>query len=143
MAGLWNKKFDYVNGETRVCKECDKEFYTIKPRYRCNACVNAAQKIIEKARRAKYEKKEPYPYQGINHNYKQRFYPLRTKLHKMKIRHEWKAYFKLKLDEILNDAVLMKWINDRRDKETVEAKKIKSRDTITKDYPNTRGHYED
>ena len=143
MAGLWNRKFDYVNGETRICKHCDKEFYTIKPRYRCNTCLNAAQKIIEKARRAKYEKKEPYPYQGINHNYKQRFYPLRTKLHKMKIRSEWKAYFKVKLDEILNDAVLMKWINDRRDKETVEAKKVKSRDTITKDYPNTRGHYED
>jgi len=143
MAGLWNKKFDYVNGETRVCKHCDKEFYTIKPRYRCNECINTAQKIIEKKKRANYEKKAVYPYQGINHNYKQRFYPLRTKLHKMKVRHEWKAYFKLKLDEILNDVLLMKWINDRRDKETAEAKKVKSRDTITKDYPNTHDYYED
>jgi hypothetical protein len=23
MAGLWSRKFDYVNGETRQCKECD------------------------------------------------------------------------------------------------------------------------
>lgn len=139
---LWNRKFDYQNGETRVCRHCDKEFYTIKPRYRCNECVNAAQKIVETAKRAKYEKKAPYPHQGSNHNYKQRFYPLRSKLHKMKVRSEWQAYFKIKLDEIFADAVLMKWINDRRDKETLEAKQAKSRRNITKDYPNHHDYYE-
>jgi len=142
MAGLWNVKFDHTNGETRQCKECGISFHTMKPRYRCNKCVNAAQKIIEQKKRLLYEKKEPYPYQGINHNYKQRFYPLRTKLHKMKVRSEWKAYFKLKLDEILNDALLMKWINDRRDKETAESKQVKSRKTITKEYPNHHDYYE-
>lgn len=142
MAGLWSRKFDYVNGETRQCKECDKEFHTIKPRYRCNACLNARQKITEQKKRARYEKKEPYPYQGEKHNYHSRFYPFRAKLHKMKVRSQWQEYFKERLDEILNDAVLMKWINDRRDKETAEAKKLKSKSNITKDYPNHHDYYE-
>jgi hypothetical protein len=60
----------------------------------------------------------------------------------MKERSEWQAYFKERLDEILNDAVLMKWINDRRDKETAEAKQAKSRKTITKDYPSHHDYYE-
>ena len=53
-----------------------------------------------------------------------------------------KEYFKEKLDEILNDAVLMKWINDRRDKETAEAKQVKSKSNIQKDYPNHHDYYE-
>jgi hypothetical protein len=60
----------------------------------------------------------------------------------MKVRQEWQAYFSEKLDEILNDAVLMKWINDRRDKETLEAKQLKSKKNIIKDYPNTHDYYE-
>jgi hypothetical protein len=139
---LWNTKFDHTNGEQRICKHCGVSFHTMKPRYRCNVCINAKQKIIERKKRSKYEKKLPYPYQGKNHNYKQRFYPLRSKLHKMKVRSEWKEYFKIRLDEVLNDVVLMKWINDRRDKETVEAKQAKSKKNIAKDYPNTHDYYE-
>ena len=60
----------------------------------------------------------------------------------MKVRSQWQEYFKERLDEILNDAVLMKWINDRRDKETAEAKKLKSKSNITKDYPNHHDYYE-
>jgi hypothetical protein len=60
----------------------------------------------------------------------------------MRDRIEWQEYFKTKLDEIFADELLMKWINDRRDKETLEAKKIKSKKTITKDYPNTHDYYE-
>jgi DNA gyrase/topoisomerase IV subunit B len=142
MAGLWNVKFNHKDGEQRVCKHCSVSFHTMKPRYRCNACLNAKQKIIEKNKRSRYEKKEPYPYQGANHDYHQRFYPLRAKLHKMKVREEWQKYFTERLDEIFNDAVLMKWINDRRDKETAEAKQSKSRINITKDYPNHHDYYE-
>ena len=142
MAGLWNRKFDYKNGEQRVCKHCGVEFHTIKPRYTCNLCLNAKQRIIETKKRAKYEKKVPYPYQGPNHDYHKRFYPLRAKLHKMKVRSEWQDYFKERLNEIFNDAVLMKWINDRRDKETAEAKQVKSKSNITKDYPNHHDYYE-
>jgi hypothetical protein len=142
MAGLWNKKFDHVNGEQRICKHCSVSFHTMKPRYRCNPCLNAKQKVIEKNKRSKYEKKAVYPYQGKNHNYKQRFEPLKRVLHKMKVRVEWQEYFKVKLDEILNDAVLMKWINDRRDKETAEARQLKSKKTIQRDYPNHHDYYE-
>ena len=139
---LWKVKFDHKNGETRECKECGTSFHTPKPRWRCNACLNAKQKIIETNKRAKYERKEPYPYQGPNHDYHSRFYPLRAKLHKIKVREEWQAYFKERLDEIFNDAVLMKWINDRRDKETAEAKHIKSKSNIQKDYPSYHDYYD-
>ena len=142
MAGLWSRKFDYQNGETRQCKECNTEFYTIKPRYCCNACINAKQKKYESRRRKEYEKKASYPYQGKNHNYKQRFEPLKRILHKMKHRVEWQTYFKIKLDEIFADAVLMKWINDRRDMETKNEKVARSKKVIQKDFPDTRGHYE-
>ena len=140
--GLWNVKFDHKNGETRQCKECGASFHTMRPKWSCIVCLNAKQKVIEGKKRSKYEKKIPYPYQGANHNYHQRFYPLRRKLHKMKVREEWQTYFKERLDEIFNDAVLMKWINDRRDKETLQAKQSKSKSNITKDYPNTHNYYE-
>jgi hypothetical protein len=139
---LWNTKFDHTNGETRECKECKETFHAKKPIWKCRKCVNASQKIIETKKRAKYQRKEPYPYQGPNHNYHSRFYPLRAKLHSIRVRQEWKEYFKERLDEILNDKVLMKWINERRDKETAEARQVKSRKTITKDYPNTHDYYE-
>jgi len=139
---LWKVKFDHKNGENRVCKECSASFHTMKPRHRCTACINAKQKIVEGNKRAKYERKEPYPYQGPNHNYHTRFYPLRAKLHSIKVRQEWKEYFKNRLDEILNDAVLMKWINDRRDKETAETKQSKSKKNIQRDYPNHHDYYE-
>jgi len=142
MAGLWSVKFDHENGENRKCKVCDKDFHATKPVWRCMACINAAQKIVEGKKRAKYERKEPYPYQGPNHDYHSRFYPLRAKLHKMKTRDEWQAYFKIRLDEVFNDVVLMKWINDRRDKETAETKQSKSRNVIKKEFPDTRGWYE-
>jgi hypothetical protein len=139
---LWNVKFDHKNGELRRCKLCDTEFHTTKPRWRCTPCVNKAQKLIEGKKREKYERKDPYPYQGPNHDYHSRFYPLRAKLHKMKVREQWREYFKEKLDEILNDAVLMKWINDRRDKETADAKQVKSKKSIQRDYPNHHDYYE-
>lgn len=139
---MFKKPFNKVVGEQRICKHCDKEFYTFKPRYRCNECINAKQKIVEQRKRATYEKKAPYPHQAANHNYNQRFRPLRVKLHKMKERSEWQEYFKIKLDEIFNDAVLMKWIWDRRDAETKSKRVARSKNVIKKDYPDTRGHYE-
>ena len=139
---LWNRKFDYANGEQRVCKGCGISFYTIKPRYECNTCLNIKQKVIEQRKRATYEKKQSYPYQGPKHDYHQRFYPLRVKLHKMKVREEWQAYFKEKLNEIMQDKILMKWINDRRDMETLKQKKAKTISRTKKDYPNHHDYYE-
>jgi hypothetical protein len=139
---IWNVKFDHKNGELRKCKVCDTEFHAKKPVWRCMACINANQKLIEGKKRSKYEPKDPYPYQGPNHDYHSRFYPLRSKLNKIKVRSEWKEYFKNRLNEIMEDEVLMKWINDRRDKETAETKQSKSKRTIQKDYPNTHDYYE-
>ena len=142
MAGLWSRKFNHKDGEQRICKECGTSFHTMKPRCSCNACVNAKQKKYERLRRKQYERKLPYPYQIDNHNYNHRFYPLRAKLHKMKQREEWQEYFKIKLNEIMQDEALMKWINDRRDLETKNEKVARSKKVIQKDYPDTRGHYE-
>jgi hypothetical protein len=139
---MFKKPFNRTIGETRQCKECNLEFFTLKPVYTCQPCQNKKQKVYEGRRRQQYQKKAVYPYQGKNHNYKQRFDPLKRILHKMKERSEWQTYFKVKLDEILKDAVLMKWIWDRRDDETKNANKSKSRNIIKKDYPDTRGHYE-
>jgi hypothetical protein len=149
MAGLWSKKFDYINGETRQCKKCNKEFYTIKPRYRCNECLNAAQKVIEQKKRVLYEKKLPYPFSNKNNNAGRRFCSIRTKMSKA-----WKEYKKTGNRQVMTqhydgqlkeieELGILRWIVDRRDKETVEAKKIKSRDTIVKDYPNHHDYYED
>ena len=148
MAGLWNKKFDHTNGETRQCKECGISFHTMKPRYTCNACLNIKQKVIEQRKRAKYQKKAVYPFDTRTHAAGRRFCSIRTAISKA-----WKEYNKTgdrsiitqhydkQLKEIEENGIL-KWILDRRDKETLQAKQMKSRKTITKDYPNTHDYYE-
>ena len=148
MAGLWNRKFDYANGETRQCNECDKEFHTIKPRYRCNVCLNAAQKIIEQRKRAKYDKKQKYPFDTTTNAAGHRFSRIHGELSKA-----WKEYYKTgdksfitahyekQLKEIEENGI-KEWIIDRRDKETLQAKQLKSRKQTNKDYPNHHDYYE-
>ena len=148
MAGLWNKKFDHTNGETRVCKYCGISFHTMKPRYSCNACLNIKQKVIEQKKRSKYEKKENYPFDTKTHAAGRRFCSIRTATS-----NAWKEYNKTgnkevitqhydkQLKEIEENGIL-KWILDRRDKESNEAKQSKSRKNITKDYPNHHDYYE-
>jgi len=141
---MFKKKFDNVNGETRICRVCDVEFYTKKTTYICSKCqckkVNDYRK--QKLADGRLTLKAPYPYKKLNNNYKSNFDKLKSKIHKMKERHEWQAYFKERLDEVLNDALLMTWINDRRDNETKKEKTIKSRNVIKQQTPDTRGHYE-
>lgn len=148
MAGLWNKKFDHKNGETRICKGCGVSFHTMKPRYSCNTCVNAKQKKYETIRRNKYPKKDNYPFDTRTHEAGRRFCSIRTAMS-----NAWKQYKKTgdrdvitqhydkQLKEIEENGIL-KWILDRRDKESNEAKQSKSRKTITKDYPNHHDYYE-
>jgi len=149
MPGIWSRKFDYKNGETRVCKLCGESFYTIKPRYRCNACVNANQKIIETVKRAKYEKKAQYPFDNKGTEAANRFCRIRTAMSKA-----WRefektgdksiviAHYDKQLKEI-HDNGIWKWIWDRRDGETITGRTIKSKEQITNDFPDTRGHYEE
>ena len=148
MAGLWNKKFDHTNGETRVCKYCGISFHTMKPRYTCNACLNIKQKVIEQRKRAKYQKKAVYPFDTRTHAAGRRFCNIRTAISKA-----WKEYNKTgdrsiitqhydkQLKEIEENGIL-KWILDRRDKESNEAKQSKSRKNIIKDYPSHHDYYE-
>jgi len=146
--GLWNVKFNHANGETRICKECGVSFHTMKPRYSCNACLNIKQKIIEQKKRDKYEKKIKYPFDTKTNAATLRFNRIHGELSKA-----WKEYYKTgdksiitahydkQLKEI-EELGILKWILDRRDKETLQAKQMKSRKTITKDYPNTHDYYE-
>ena len=148
MAGLWNRKFDYANGEQRICKECGISFYTIKPRYSCNACLNIKQKVIEQNKRAKYEKKDNYPFNTKTHEAGRRFCSIRTALS-----NAWKQYKKLgdktyvtnhydkQLKEIQENGI-MKWILDRRDMETLKEKKAKTISRTRKEYPNHHDYYE-
>ena len=50
--GLWAKKFDYKNGETRICQTCNEEWHTMKPRLSCNLCYNEKAKLAQRKRKA-------------------------------------------------------------------------------------------
>jgi hypothetical protein len=151
MAGLWSRKFDRKNGETRECKWCGETFHAKKPIWKCTKCVNAAQKIIETKKRAKYPKKDRYPFDNYTNEAGNRFCKIRTALS-----NAWKEYNKTgdksvivahydkQLKEIQDNGI-MHWILDRRD---VESKKqnnliVKSMNMINKDLPDTRGWYEE
>lgn len=149
MAGIWSRKFDYKNGEDRVCKICGDAFHTIKPKYRCKKCVNDAQRPYEEAKRLLYNKKQVYPFNTMTNEAGSRFCSIRTKLTKV-----WKEYSKhgdksvitahydRQLKEIEENGIL-KWIYDRRDLETLKAKQIKTRNQMQKEYPSTIGYYGD
>jgi len=145
---MFKKPFNKQIGENRECKKCGLQFYTFKPRYTCNACLNVAQKVIEQRKRAKYAKKAVYPFNTRTHEAGRRFCSIRTA-----ISNAWKEYKKTgdksiitahynkQLKEIEENGIL-KWILDRRDKESLNAKQVKSKSNITKDYPNHHDYYE-
>lgn len=151
MAGLWNRKFDRKNGETRICKECGETYHTMKPINKCRLCVNKAQKVIEEVRRANHPLKKPYPFNNRTNEAGARFCSIRTALS-----NAWKEYSKTgdksyviqHYEKQLKEAKelgILEWIYDRR---TPEAKRengqyVRTRNMIRKEYPDTRGHYED
>ena len=146
--GLWTRKFDYKNGETRVCKNCNVSFHTPKPTWRCIKCINENQKVIEEAKRAKYKKKEQYPFSNKTSEAANRFCSIRTALSRA-----WKEYretgdkkiilthYNKQLKEIEDNGIL-KWIYDRRCIQAQSEKHVKTKGMIKKEYPDTRGHYE-
>ena len=145
---MFKKPFNKVVGETRVCKICGDTFHTFKPRYTCNVCLNAKQRIIEQRKRARYTKKENYPFNNRTNEAGSRFCSIRTALsnawkeyNKTGDRSHITAHYNKQLKEIEENGI-MKWIWDRRDKETNEAKTIKSRKIIQRDYPNHHDYYE-
>ena len=149
---MFKKPFDKVKGETRVCRHCDKEFYTIRPRYRCDVCINEKQKIVERLKRQKYQKKPTYPFDNKTPEAANRFCSIRTALS-----NAWKQYRKTGDRSIINahydkqlqeikDNGIMEWILDRRTPEARREKNpmgmARSKNLIKRDYPDTRGHYE-
>ena len=147
---MFKKPFNKVTGEIRECKECGDEFHTLKPIWKCRLCVNKAQKIIEEAKRAKYAKKDKYPFNTRTNAADKRFNSIRTALS-----NAWKEYkktgdksyviahYEKQLKEIKENGI-MEWILDRR---TPAAKKdksafLKTANMTKKEYPDTRGYYE-
>jgi len=145
---MFKKPFNRTIGEQRECKGCGISFYTYKPRYSCNTCLNAKQRIIEERKRAKYKKKDKYPFDTKTNKAGARFCSITRKLNIA-----WKAYretgnkqfikehYDNQFKEIEENGI-MKWILDRRDAETLSAKKTKSKDNIRKDYPSYHDYYE-
>lgn len=145
---LWKVKFNHKDGENRVCKTCGDTFHAKKPIWKCTKCVNDAQRPIEEAKRAKYPKKDTYPFNNRTNEAGARFCSIRTALS-----NAWKQYNKTgdksyvnahydKQIKEIHENGIWQWIWDRRDKETAEAKQIKSKKTIQRDYPNTHDYYE-
>jgi hypothetical protein len=149
MAGLWSVKFDHVNGEMRKCKGCGEQYHAKKPRWLCTNCVNAKQRPIEEAKRARTPKKEQYPFDTKGNEAANRFCKIRTALS-----NAWKEYNKTgdksvilahydkQLKEI-HDNGIWEWIWDRRDDASKKENKLKTASMTRKDYPDTRGHYEE
>ena len=147
--GLWAKRFDKVNGEIRECKQCGDTYHAMKPRWLCTKCVNERQRPIEAAKRAKTPKKEQYPFDNKGTEATNRFCRIRTQMSRA-----WKEYEKTgdksvvvahydkQLQEIKDNGI-WEWIWDRRDDASKKENKPKTASMTRKDYPDTRGHYED
>ena len=145
---MFKKPFNRTIGEERICKGCGVSFHTFKPRYSCNGCLNAAQKIVERKKRALYKKKDNYPFSTRTNEAGARFHRIQRDLRKAWIdfqktgdRNIITQHYEKQIKEIEENGIL-KWIIDRRDRETLEAKQSKSRKTIQKDYPNHHDYYE-
>ena len=141
---MFKKPFNRTIGEERVCKGCGNQYHTHKPRWKCLDCLAILQRKYVKP----YNRKEQYPFDNRNGDAGKRFCSIRTALS-----NAWKKYRKTgdrniitehyskQLKEIEQNGIL-KWILDRRDKQTSDAKITKSRKTIQRDYPNHHDYYE-
>ena len=130
------KKFDRVNGEDRVCMDCSNTFHTMKPRNRCLKCQYQRQKPYADKY---FKRKEKYPF-GQSEA-KKRFNRIKRELNNCWDREERQAHYDKQLREIETNGI-MAWIFDRRDKETLDAGRIKRETTIKKELPDTRSWYE-
>ena len=147
--GLWANKFDYKNGENRVCKQCGKTYLAKKPRWLCTKCINANQRPIEEAKRALKGHKENYPFDTRGNQASARFLSIRTSLSRA-----WKKYnqtgdkgyiiahYEKQLQDIKDNGI-WEWIWDRRDDASKRENNPKSREMTRKEYPDTRGYYEE
>jgi rubrerythrin len=137
---MFKKKFDRVNGETRVCRVCGDEFHAMKPIWSCAPCLNKQQK---KYNQTYYTPKDMYPFSNKTSEANNRFAKIRAKLNQAwkKGPEEVKAHYERQLKEIEQNGIL-DWIYDRRDNHSLKEKKIKTRNRTRKEFPDTTGHNE-
>ena len=140
---MFKKPFNREVGETRQCKKCDTIFHTFKPVWQCNSC---AVKQVRKYNEGNYTPKDAYPFNNKelygNHRATKRFTQIRQRLNQCKTREELTQHYDRQLKEIEDNGIL-KWIWDRRDNGTVKANRKKSKSMTQRDWPDTRGWYED
>jgi hypothetical protein len=146
--GIWSRKFDHKNGETRQCNLCSETFHATKPGYVCRKCINAKQRRIEEVKRGKYARKDVYPFNNKNGEASSRFCSIRTALS-----NAWKQYnitgdksiiishYNKQLKEA-EELGILKWIYDRRCIQAQSEKHVKTKGMINKELPDTRGYYE-
>jgi hypothetical protein len=146
---MFKKPFNKQVGETRACKHCGNEFFTMKPIWKCTKCTNASQRIIEEKKRAKKGKKEQYPFNNYTNEAGARFHRIQRELRKAWVEFENtgdKSYvtnhYEKQLKEI-QELGILKWIYDRRDDESKKSNRPKTANMTRKEYPDTRGYYEE
>ena len=146
---MFKKPFNRKVGEDRECKICNQIFHTNKPMWRCQKCVNEAQKIIEAKKRAKYQKKDRYPFDTKKAEASNRFCSIRTALsnawkeyHRTGDKSAIIAHYNKQLKEIEENGILT-WILDRRNNEAKRENTPRTKNMTIKDYPDTRGYYEE
>ena len=153
--GLWSRKFDYDNGETRKCRVCDKDFHTMKPIWRCQPCTNEHVKNYYKSLKEEgklnsgplkgKDWKKPYPFSTRTNEAGKRFSKIRVALNKVwrtGDRELIRAHYAKQLKEA-EDFGIIDWINDMRTTQSIREMTQRPFNKIKKDYPDTRGHYEE
>lgn len=134
------KTFDKVKGEIRKCKMCELDFHAHHPVWFCPKCQVKKQQAIHQRKKDEgiIKLKDAYPFPETSGAKKKRFSQIRKKLNKCKTSAERSKVYGEQLEEIQKNGI-WEWIFDRRDNESMQANKIKSKKLTNKQYPDLRG----
>ena len=123
----------------RTCIKCEQPFTIIpkpylKPTNVCYECKKLYQRTYanKKSKVIVDGYKEKYPIPDNARRYK--FNKIQKELAAIRVRSEWQAYLKDKLDNL--DPAIIKWIWDRRDQNTLS--EDRDRKNNKEDYEDTR-----
>jgi hypothetical protein len=127
----------------RKCIKCGTDFIlelSVKSSNICIPCRREYQKKYENkhSKVSKDGKKDPYPIE--DNARRRRFQVMQKELAGIKLRSEWIAYMKDKLDNL--DPAILKWIYDRRDQDSLSDDRTR-RNFKKDEYEDTRDRYND